>query len=90
ATFDLTKFRHDAPWVQEKGRIEMRLISTESQSVIVAGQRFHFAAGEYIHTENSHKYDVEEFQALARGAGYDPSRVWVDDARRFSLHYLKA
>ncbi len=90
ATFDLTKFRHEAPWVQEKGRIEMRLISTESQSVIVAEQRFHFAAGEHIHTENSHKYDVEEFQALARGAGYDPSKVWVDDAQRFSLHYLKA
>jgi len=24
-----------------------------------------FAAGETIHTENSHKYTVEEFQALA-------------------------
>ncbi len=90
ATFDLKKFLHDAPWVEEEGRIEMRLVSAESQSVIVAGERFHFAQGEYIHTENSHKYEVQEFQALARRAGYEPARVWVDDDRRFSLHYLKA
>lgn len=90
ATFDLKKFRHDAPWVEEEGRIEMRLVSTESQSVMVAGERFHFAEDEYIHTENSHKYDVDEFQALARRAGYEPVRVWVDNDRRFSLHYLKA
>ena len=89
ATFDLTAFRHDAPWVEEHGRIEMRLHSTVAQTVTVAGTTVQFAEGEYIHTENSHKYSVEEFQVLARSAGYEPAQVWVDDAERFSLHYLK-
>lgn len=89
ATFDLTTFRHDAPWVEEHGRIEMRLHSTVNQSVTVAGMPFQFTEGEYIHTENSHKYSVPEFQALARSAGYEPVQVWVDDAVRFSLHYLR-
>ena len=89
ATFDLTAFRHDAPWVEEHGRIEMRLHSTVAQTVTVAGTPVQFAEGEYIHTENSHKYSVAEFQVLARSAGYEPAKVWVDDAERFSLHYLK-
>jgi dimethylhistidine N-methyltransferase len=90
ATFDLTAFRHNAPWVEEHGRIEMRLHSTVNQNVTVAGTPFQFTEGEYIHTENSHKYSVTEFQALARSAGYEPVQVWVDDAERFSLHYLRS
>jgi len=89
ARFDLTAFRHEAPWVEDEGRIEMRLYSTVEQSVNVAGASFQFAEGEYIHTENSHKYGVAEFQALARNAGYEPAHVWVDEGERFSLHYLR-
>jgi len=89
ATFDLTAFRHYAPWVEEHGRIEMRLYSTVNQNVTVAGTAFQFTEGEYIHTENSHKYSVAEFQALASSSGYEPVQVWVDDAERFSLHYLR-
>ena len=89
ATFDLTAFRHEAPWVEAEGRIEMRLYSTTEQTVTVAGADIHFAEGEYIHTENSHKYDVAEFQTLARSAEYEPAQVWVDDDALFSLHYLK-
>jgi len=88
-TFDLTRFKHDAPWVSDKGRIEMRLVSTATQTVTVAGQTFDFAEAEYIHTENSHKYGVEEFQELARTAGYEPDAVWLDSDRLFSLHYLR-
>lgn len=89
ADFDLTRFRHDAPWIAEQGRIEMRLISTAAQQVNVAGQRFSLTADEFIHTENSHKYGVEEFQLLAQEAGYEPAKVWIDDDRLFSLHLLK-
>ena len=89
ATFDLTTFKHDAPWVEGHGRIEMRLHSTVAQTVTVAGTPIQFTEDEYIHTENSHKYSVAEFQELARGAGYEPAQVWLDDAERFSLHYLR-
>ena len=48
-----------------------------------------FADGESIHTENSYKYSVAQFQAMARRAGYGPVRVWTDPQRLFSLHYLE-
>jgi uncharacterized SAM-dependent methyltransferase len=57
--------------------------------VRVLGRAFRFDAGERIHTENSHKYSVAEFQALAEGAGWQPARVWVDRDRLFSLHLLR-
>ena len=36
------------------------------------GECIDFRAGETIHTENSYKYSIESFGALARGAGWSP------------------
>ncbi len=88
--FDSSAFRHDAPWRAGAGRIEMHLVSTRAQSVSIDGASFSFREGESIHTENSHKYEVGEFQALARSAGFDSERHWVDEDRLFSLHLLRA
>ena len=49
-----------------------------------------FRAGETIHTENSYKYTVESFGALARGSGWTPAAVWTDADGNFSVHALKA
>ena len=49
-----------------------------------------FAEGEHIHTENSHKYTVEGFQALAADAGFDPTAVWLNAGSLFSVHYMSA
>ena len=49
---------------RRNGRIEMHLVSLARQTVRVLGRAFTFAEGERIHTENSHKYSVAEFQAL--------------------------
>jgi len=67
--FQLKRFRHKAFYNEGLGRIEMHLESVYSQFVHVAGQRFDFKPGETIHTENSYKYTVPDFQALARRAG---------------------
>ena len=88
ADFDLEKFRHQAIYDDEERRIEMRLVSTRRQKVSVAGVTIAFAAGEYIITEYSHKYEPEEFHALARRAGFCPRRTWIDDERLFSLQYM--
>ena len=88
ADFDIAAFEHRAHYAADLGRIEMHLVSRRSQSVSVAGRTFAFAAGETIHTENSYKYAVEEFQSLARQAGFEPARVWVDPLHLFSIHYL--
>ena len=89
ADFDLASFRHLAIYNEEAGRIEMHLRSTRSQTVTIAGQRIRFQTGETIHTENSHKYAVEAFQAMARRAGWKPRTVWTGPDRLFSVHYLE-
>jgi len=87
-TFDLAAFRHEAIYNPRDGRIEMHLVSLKHQSVGVRGRRFHFRAGESIHTENSYKYSVSQFQDLARSAGWQPRRVWTDEGNLFSVHEL--
>ena len=64
----------------------MHLASTKRQKVQVCGDDVEFRAGETIHTENSYKYTVESFQALARGSGWSPRKVWTDGL--FSVHAL--
>ncbi|MBI2977384.1 MAG: L-histidine N(alpha)-methyltransferase [Rhodospirillales bacterium] len=86
--FDLGQFRHRALYDRERGRIEMHLVSRREQTATVLGRRFRFRAGETIHTENSYKYDVDEFAALAAGHGFAAERTWIDPARLFSLIYL--
>ena len=89
ATFDLARFAHDAVYDEAQGRIEMYLVSLARQTVRVLGRGFTFAEGERIHTENSHKYTVEEFQALAARAGWTPVKAWTDQDQLFSLHLLR-
>ncbi|MFZ2019086.1 MAG: L-histidine N(alpha)-methyltransferase, partial [Methyloceanibacter sp.] len=87
--FDLTRFAHDAVYNEKYGRIEMYLVSLARQSVPVLGRSFTFAEGERIHTENSHKYTVAEFQTLASVSGWQPVEAWTDPDQLFSLHLLR-
>ncbi len=87
--FDLARFAHDAIYNERDGRIEMYLVSLSRQTVHMLGRDFTFAAGERIHTENSHKYTVSEFQALARAGGWQPVKAWTDPDQLFSLHLLR-
>jgi dimethylhistidine N-methyltransferase len=88
AHFDLKTFEHHAIYNCELRRIEMHLASRKSQKVRVCGQTIEFRAGETIHTENSYKYTVDGFGALARGAGWDTRAVWTDPQNYFSVHAL--
>src|SRR4029079_2967061 len=82
--FDLSAFRHRAFYNEAESRIEMHLVSTRAQRVTIAGRSFMFSAGETIHTENSYKYSVAEFQSLAREAGFVAEYCWVDDQELFA------
>jgi dimethylhistidine N-methyltransferase len=88
ADFDVTQFEHRARYDPHAGRVEMHLVSGSDHTVTVGAHEFRFSAGETIHTENSYKYSVEEFQALARQAGFIPEHCWLDPERLFSIHYL--
>jgi L-histidine Nalpha-methyltransferase len=86
--FDVTRFAHDASYNPVEGKVEIYIRSLAEQVVTVAGCRFRFAEGERIHTEDSCKYSVREFQQLAMRAGFAPSRVWTDAGQLFSIHLL--
>ena len=87
ADFDLAAFEHQAFYNAERSRIEMHLASTKRQKVGICGKRIEFRAGETIHTENSYKYSIESFQALAQASGWSPLKVWTDGL--FSVHALR-
>lgn len=90
ADFEPMHFAHSAFYNAPLQRIEMHLMSCRRQRVLVCGERFEFAAGETLHTENSYKYTIEGLQALARRAGFMPLAAWTDPDHWFSLHWLQA
>jgi dimethylhistidine N-methyltransferase len=89
AELDVAAFDHSAFYNAAACRIEMHLVSRRPQCIRLGGRDFSFAAGETLHTENSCKYSLAGFQALARRAGYTPAAVWVDADRYFSVHFLR-
>jgi dimethylhistidine N-methyltransferase len=88
--FDVGSFIHRAIYNRDRHRIEMHLISKKALTARVLGKKFSFRPGESIHTENSYKYSLERFSALARGSGWKPLESWTDAARMFSVHALVA
>jgi L-histidine Nalpha-methyltransferase len=87
--FVRAQFRHRAFYDSGQGRIEMHLVSLCAQTVRVAGRQFAFRVGETIYTENSYKYAIDEFQAMARRAGFVPEAAWQDPDRLFAIHLLR-
>lgn len=87
ADFDPGAWTHRARYDEAAGKIEMWLVSRRAQVVRVGalGLAVDFAAGEAVHTEDSHKYSAGEIDALARGAGLVVLSRWTDGAGRFAL-----
>jgi L-histidine Nalpha-methyltransferase len=92
AAFDLAAFAHRARYNGPRGRVEMHIESLRDQTVPIRALdlAIPFTAGETIHTESSHKYDLEELHALAADTGYRLAKSWHDPAHRFSENLLLA
>ena len=88
--FEVAAFEHRAHYNAREGRIEMHRLSRDAQTVTIGGHRFDFAPGETIHTENSYKYAIEEFQDIAATARFRALECWTDAEDLFSIHYLRA
>lgn len=88
--FNMDKFNHLAYYNPFKARVEMHLVSQETQFVQVAGQEFRFSKDESIHTENSYKYSPEEFISLACASGFNHRQTWADNEDLFSLYFFNA
>ncbi|MBS7663739.1 L-histidine N(alpha)-methyltransferase [Pseudomonas lalucatii] len=83
------RFEHRAFFNEARSRIEMHLLSPEAQRVRIEDEHFAFAAGETLHTENSYKYSLAGFVALAAEAGFRALAAWTDRRQLFSVHYLQ-
>ncbi|MFH5802522.1 L-histidine N(alpha)-methyltransferase [Alienimonas sp. DA493] len=90
ADFPVDRFRHEARWNAKQSRVEMHLVADAALSATVAGRRFDFAAGESIHTENSHKFDRPMLDALAAEAGFAIDTVWTDPRELFAVAAMTA
>ncbi|MEM8844991.1 MAG: L-histidine N(alpha)-methyltransferase [Pseudomonadota bacterium] len=86
ADFDMDAWRHRALYNDIDGRIEMHLTSQSEQLIKIDDSEFFFDKDEFIHTENSYKYYIEEFQELANQAGFHSQNVWLDQNKLFSVH----
>lgn len=90
ADFDVRLFEHRVAFDDMRGSVNGDLVSVGQQDVRIAGETFRFEAGEVLHVEKSWKYSLEDFQALARGAGFRPLDMWQDARGLLSLHLLEA
>lgn len=86
--FDPHNFEHNAFYSEDQGRIEMHLIAKTNHNITVAGEEFCFQKGESIHTENSYKYTLDEFEKLA-APWFTIQHIWTDANNFFSLQYLQ-
>lgn len=88
ADFRVEDFTHEARWNAEKSRIEMHLVSLKAQEVCIGQDRFVFAEGESIHTEDSHKYTRAAVEDLAAKAGWRVAEFLTDPDRNFAVTVL--
>ena len=86
--FDTDKWQHRAFYNDELGRIEMHLKSLVDQVVRVNGTDIYFRKHETIHTENSYKFTVEEFESLI-GEFYSLENYWTDNVGKFAVCYFE-
>ncbi|MEM7164113.1 MAG: L-histidine N(alpha)-methyltransferase [Planctomycetota bacterium] len=85
--FDVPNFDHVAKYDDVAGRVAIGLVSRKQCNVRIdkLGLDVKFAAGEYMHTEDSVKYSIAEIDLLAQYTGFAIEQQWFDTERRFSL-----
>ncbi|MGY2734730.1 L-histidine N(alpha)-methyltransferase [Sphingomonas sp. UYP23] len=89
-TIPVEQFRHRAIWNDDRARIEMHLEATQDVSFTIEGRPFTMAAGETIHTENSHKYGARDARILLRAGGWTPIAEWTDPEGKFAVILAEA
>ena len=90
AGFDVSAFRHEVDYLADEGCVRIQLRALKDQRIRLGDRLIPIAAGEAIHIEDSWKYTLDGFQALAAASGFAPQRVWTDPDRLFSVHLLQA
>jgi hypothetical protein len=83
ALFDLI----DDEWNAAESRVEMHLVSTREQRVVIPRAQVDVTLkeGERIWTESSYKYEPMEVTRLLSRCGFAARSQWVDNDARFAL-----
>ena len=86
-TFDLGAFGHRAVWNRAQQRIEMHLVCRRAHTVRIpaASATIEFHRGDWIWTESSYKYSVEQIAGMGARAGFAIRDQWIDDEAKFAL-----
>ena len=90
--FNTSDFEHLAFYNVDKSRIEMHLKALKNLEVRskYTSQTIKIKKGETIHTENSHKFNVNQLKQFGSFAELTLENVFFDSQKRFSLaYYLK-
>lgn len=90
ADFSPAAWQHLALFNDSESRIEMHLQAMGEQTVRWSGGQRNFADGERLHTENSYKWQPDDFAALLREAGFGEPRHWTDANGWFSVFWAPA
>jgi L-histidine Nalpha-methyltransferase len=83
---DVDQFRHYASYNPQQGVMKSYLVSQADQEIYLqkTGKHYNFKAWEAIHTENSHKYTLDQVQKMARKCGFEKTAVFQDEKRYFA------
>jgi dimethylhistidine N-methyltransferase len=88
--FNPAAWQHQALFNAQQSRIEMHLRARDSLAVRWPGGSRRFENGESIHTENSYKYQRDDFIALLNQAGFERVRTWTDERNWFMVCHAHA
>jgi L-histidine Nalpha-methyltransferase len=88
--FMIEDWRHVAFFNTGDSRIEMHLEAVCETVLHWPGGERRFAAGERIHTENSYKWQADDFAALLAAAGFSRLRRWTDERGWFAVFLARA
>ena len=91
ANFNLEKFEHHAIYNEEQGRIEMYLRSLSEQSIVIpkSDLSVNLSKDELIHTENSHKFSLDQIESLLKQSNFEKLEMWFDSRNYFALVLAK-
>ncbi len=89
--FNTEDFEHVAFYNSEKKRIEMHL-RAKTELLINTGtqmSKIQIFKGETIHTENSHKFDMDDIKKMGHWSGCTTENIYTDENEWFSVVQYK-
>ncbi|WLR44381.1 L-histidine N(alpha)-methyltransferase [Bacillus carboniphilus] len=87
--FQVEHFKHHAFYNHKQNRIEMHLVNMKLHNVTIGNETISILPDETIHTENSYKFDFDEFEQMLHKVGLCMRKIWMDQQRNFALTYIK-